>query len=75
MMKLIYDGHELSWAAVLHHGSPQTLSTNSVKGLGQIDIGGVQVSVLFLTLLLQLPGSKHHVDNPMIFAEATLALW
>ena len=74
-MELTYDGDEPCWAAVLRHYSPQTLSTNSVEGLGQIDKGGVQVIVLFLTLLLQLPGSKHHVDSPAILPEATLALW
>ena len=65
-MELTHNGEKLCWAAVLRHYSPQTLSTNSVKGLGQTDKGGVQVTVLFLTLLLKLPGSKHHVDSPAV---------
>ena len=73
-MELTYDADELCWAAVLRHYSPQTLFTNSVKGLGQIDKGGVQVSVLFLTLLLKLLSSKHHVNSPAILPETTLTL-
>ena len=73
IVELSDDGDELSWASVLHHDFPKTLSTNSVKGLGQIDIGGVQVDILFLTFLLKLSCSKHHVDSPASFPETALA--
>lgn len=42
IMKVTYDGDELSWAAVLRHDSPRVLSTHSVESLGQIDIRRVQ---------------------------------
>ena len=75
IVKLTDDGNELSWASILCHDSPKALSTNSVKGLGQIDVGGVQVGVLFLAFLLKLSSGKYHVDSPAIFPESTLAFW
>ena len=49
IVELSDDGDELSWASVLRHNFPKTLSTNSVEGLVQIDIGPV---------LLKLSSSK-----------------
>ena len=73
-MKLSYNCNEFLGASILCHDSPKAISADSVKGLGQIDIGGVQVSILFLTLLF-VSSSEHHVDSPTFFLEATLALW
>ena len=53
-------------AMILHWPS---LLINSVEGLGRIDIGRVQVSVLFQRRFFKLPGSKHHVDSAAIFLE------
>ena len=53
---------------------PEALSTHGIKGLGQIDVGRVQVNNLFLTLLLKLSSSKDHVDSPAFSTEAALAL-
>ena len=47
---------------------------NSVKGLGQIYKRCVQTSVLLLEFLLELLGSKHHVNCSLALSEATLAL-
>ena len=74
-MKLSYNGNKFLGASILCHDSPKAISADSVKGLGQINIGGVQVSILFLTLLLELSSSKHHVNSPTFLLEPTLALW
>lgn len=58
----------------LRNDSPKALYADSVKSLGQIDVSGVQVGVLFLTLLLQLTCSEHHVDCTAIRPEAALTL-
>ena len=42
----------------------KAVSADHVKYLGQINISRVDVSVLFLTLLLQLSCSKHYVNSP-----------
>ena len=39
IVKLFHHGDELPWAAVLGHDPPQALMTDSVEGLGQIDVG------------------------------------
>ena len=62
-MKLSNDGDEFFRAAVFCHDSPRTVSADHVKYLAQINISRVLVSVLFLTLLLQLSCSKHHVNS------------
>ena len=72
-MKLSDDGGEFVRASVLSHDSPKAISTDGVKGRGQIDKGGLQVSILFLTFLLELSGSEHHVDSPTIFTVGVLA--
>jgi hypothetical protein len=73
-MELSNDGDELYWASVLRHNSPKTLSAYSVKSLGQIDVSGIQVGVLFLKLHLQLTCCEHHVDCTAILPEAALTL-
>ena len=50
IMELFHHGDE-PWAAVFGHDPPQALTTDSVDGLGQIDVGGEQVGILFLTFL------------------------
>ena len=74
-MKLSDDSDEFVKASVLSHDSPKAISADGVKGLGQNDKGGVQVSVLFMTFLLELSGSEHHVDSPTIFPETKLTFW
>lgn len=58
-MKLSSNGDELSKA---------------IEGLGQIDISGVKVGILFLTLLLLMLSRKHDVHHPAFILEATLDL-
>ena len=66
VMKLSNDGDGFFGTAVFCHDSPKAVSTECVKCLGQINISWVEVRVLFLTLLLQLSCSKHHVNSPHV---------
>lgn len=54
-------------AMIFHRPSLQTVSNALVRSKK----GEKNASVLFLTLLLHLSGSKHHVDSPTLFPEAT----
>jgi len=72
VVELMHHTDELIWTAKLCHDLPQSLATNSVKGLCQVYKRYVEVSVLFLTLFLELPCSKHHVSSSTAFPEATL---
>ena len=49
--------------------------SKNIEGFGQVKVGREQVGIMFLTFLLQLPCSKHHVDGPALFTETTLAGW
>ena len=71
-MKLLIDGDEFFGAAVLFRNSRKAVSSNLVRCLGQINISRVEVSILFLTLLLQLTPSQqsyvpygNHIDSPV----------
>ena len=74
-MELFHHGNELPWAAILGHDPAQALATDSVEGLGQMDVGGEQVGVLLLTFLLKLPCSKHRVYGPALLPTSTLTFW
>ena len=74
VMKLSNDGDEFFRAAIFCHDFPNAVTAEHVRCFGQINISRVEVSILFLTLLLQLSCSKHHVNSPMFLMEATLTL-
>ena len=57
-MKLSNNGDEFFRTAIFCYDSPKAIFADSVKCLGQINISRVEVSVLFLTLLLQLTLSQ-----------------
>ena len=73
IMELFHHGDELPCAAELGHDPPSTGPHDSVEGLGQIDVGGEQVGMLFLAFLLKLPCSEYDVYFPALFPESTLA--
>ena len=56
------------FAIILHRPSLLTVSKALVRSTK------VEFRFLFLTLVLKLPGSKHHVVSPAILPDATLAL-
>ena len=52
----------------------QTLCTDSVEGLGQVDVCGEQFNVLILAFLLQRT-PRYYAGGPALFLESALALW
>ena len=74
VMKLSNDGDEFFGAVVFCHDSPKAVPADNFKCLGQINISRVEVSILFLTLLLHLSYSKHHTNSPTFLTKAALTL-
>ena len=52
----------------------ESILTDCIIVLGQINEGQVEVTVLFHAFLLELTGGKDHVSGSSTCAEATLAL-
>jgi len=65
---------ELGCAAEFVHDFPELIPTNCIKGLGQINEGREEVTMLFLPFLLELAGAKNRVSFSFTCAEAGLAL-
>ena len=65
---------ERAWAAEFFHDFPESLPTDCIEGLGQVNEGRVEVTVLFHAFLLELVGGKDHVGGSSTCAEAALAL-
>jgi len=58
------------------HDFPHSLAVDSVKGIFQVYKPFVEISILFLTLFLELPCSqRHHVGRFTALTEATPTLW
>ena len=74
VMELSNDGDEFFGAALFCHDSPKAVSGDHVKCLGQMNIGRVEVNVLFLILLLHLSCRKHRVNCRTFLTEAALTL-
>ena len=59
--ELVYNTDELLWTTKVCNGLPQALTTDGIKGPGQVIEYYVQTPLLLLTFLLELLGRKHHV--------------
>ena len=73
---MTYDGSEPVWVIKLElgHHLPEILSAHGVKGLCKINKGCVDVSVLFLALLIKLPCRKDHIHCSSSSTKAALTL-
>ena len=47
IVELPFHQDESVWASKLSHNFPQSITTDSLKGLGKVDKGSVEVSILF----------------------------
>ena len=65
---------EFSRASIFCHDFPEPVSAYRVKRFCQVDVGRIEVNVLFLTLFLELSCCEDHVNRPPFFAETTLTL-
>ena len=53
---------------------PESLPTDCIEGLGQVNEGRIEVTLLFHTFLLELTGGKDRVGGSSTCAEAALTL-
>ena len=74
VMKLSNDGDELFGTSLLCDDSLKPVAADHVKCLGQININRIEVSVLSLTLLLELSCSKHYLKSSTFLTEAIFPL-
>ena len=71
-MELRDNCDESAWAARFFHDFPDSVSSDSIEGLGHINGGRVKATMLFHTFLPGLAGGKDHLGGPSTFAEAAL---
>ena len=64
--------YETLRAAKLVHDFPEPIMADGVKGLGQVNKGGVENDNLLLTLLLQLPWSKYYFHSSIALSKTKL---
>ncbi|ELU15365.1 hypothetical protein CAPTEDRAFT_199442 [Capitella teleta] len=72
IMQLLHKLSELLWTAEFRHDSPQTFTSYCVKGLCKIDKRGVEGSMMFLALLLEMASGEHHISGASSLQEAAL---
>ena len=73
-MELAEDGEKLGVTAKARKDFPQSITADSIKGLGQVYENCTQTYVLFSAFLLYLPQHKDHVFGPSVGSESTLFL-
>ena len=62
------------WTAKVEEYGPQALTTDPIKGLGQVHKENVKVLILLTALFLDLSYGEYHVDCPSVSSEGTLTL-
>ena len=75
LVEFFYDANEVFWATKLVHNLPKTVPVHSVKGLSDVNKGHQKGNIVFLSFLLDLPGSEDHVCGATSFAKTTLGFW
>ena len=66
------DCNKLARAAEFPLDVPELFSTDCVEGLGQINKGRVEVTILLDAFLLEMEGSKDHIAGPAVSTAAAL---
>ena len=71
------DSYEPDWTAngKLLHYLPQAVYVHRIEGLGQVNYGHEEDTLLLFAFFLELAWSKYHVGNSTIRAETTLGVW
>ena len=62
------------WTVELEAYGLQALTTDYIRGLGQVHLEDVQVLILLAALFQDLPYGDDHVDCPSVSSEATMKL-
>ena len=74
-MQLAEDGEKFGGTAKARQDFPQLITTDSIKGLGQVYESCIWTFVLFSAFLLYLPQHEDHVSRPSVGPEPALAFW
>ena len=65
-MELVKDGEKFWGTAKACQGFQQSITADSIKGLGQVYESCIQSHVLFSAFLLYLPQHEVHVYSPSV---------
>ena len=71
-MELAEDGGKFLGTAKVRQDFPQSITADSIKGLGQVCESCIKTHVLFSAFLLYLPQHKDHVHSLYVGPEPTL---
>ena len=74
-MQLAEDGEKFGGTAKARQDFPQSITADSIKGLGQVYESCIQTHVLFSAFLLYLPQHEDYAYGPPVRPEPTLAFW
>ena len=74
-MELTEDGQKFGGTAKACKNFSQSVTADSIKGLGHVYESCILTLVLFSAFLLYLPQHDDHVYGPSVGPEPTLAFW
>ena len=74
-MQLAEDGEKFGGTAKARQDFPQSITADSIKGLGQVYESCIETHVLFSAFLLYLPQHEDYAYGPSVRPELTLAFW
>ena len=74
-MELTEDGEKVRGTVKACQDFPQSITADSIKGLGQVYESCIQTHALFPAFLLNLHQHEDHVFGPSVGPEPTLAFW
>ena len=74
IVELPYHDYEPGWTAKLYQNFPEP-SRMAVKCFGEVEKGHVEVHILFLWFISELPFRKYHVYCSSVLPERTVTFW
>ena len=75
LIALAEDGEKSGGTAKARQNFPQSITTDSIKGLGEVYESCTLAYVLFSAFLLYLPQHEDHVCGSSVRPEPTVAFW
>ena len=75
LIALAEDGEKSGGTAKARQNFPQSITTDSIKGLGEVYESCIKTNVLFSAFLLYLPQHEDHVCGSSVRPEPTVAFW
>ena len=74
-MELVEDGEKFGGTVKARQDFPQSITADSIKGLGQVYESCIWTHVLSYAFLLYLPRHEDYIYGPSVGPEPTLASW